>query len=193
MPDSLLPPSGVQKGDVPHAAAQDNGIRIQDVENVRDGLTEKLDEPLDGLCRYRIGPAFMLRVYPLELFEGTGLLLVPLFQSCSGDDVFDTASLPAITPAPGLVQKDVAPLTGNAVQTVHYLPVHHDASAYARADNDAEGDQRIRNMGFYGAEERFRQGKAIGVVAHDKRNTDQLLQINIQRLSIEAEGVAVLQ
>lgn len=49
---------GIKPCDIAHAAAEHNGIRIDDVNHHGNGFSEKMDQPLYGLYGGRIGARF---------------------------------------------------------------------------------------------------------------------------------------
>lgn len=82
----------------------------------------------------------------------------------------------------------MAPFAGDGIGPAHQLLAYHHAAARPGAEDSAEDDGR----GRAGAVDRFGERKTIGVVGEAHRTAYCGLQVFVERMADEADGVGVL-
>jgi hypothetical protein len=84
-------------------------------------------------------------------------------------------------------QGGVAPFAGDAVAPIEHGTIHHDATADAGAEDDAEHGSRARAR----AVGRFADGETIRIVAGADGPLQGFGKIGIERVAIQALGIGV--
>src|SRR5436190_18060464 len=105
------------------------------------------------------------------------------FERGTGYPGLDASAASAVAKLPGTLviarprQRVVPPLASDRVAPVEHLSVDDDACARPRAQDHAEHDGIARA----GAIDRLGQRKAIRIVAHPDRATEQRFEIDLER------------
>src|SRR5579862_810628 len=190
--EEMLPDLGadffpVEGVDVAHAAADDDGVRVENIDDSRDSEAEIFDEPAD--CRGGVGVARRSASDIRQPESRAGERGVAPFQRRAGEDGLHAAPLAAVARRAVFFQDIVAPLARDSVQAVQRMAVDDDAAPHARAEDDAE----YRGLAARRAERALGQREAVGVVRHGDPHTERGFQVFAERPADEADGIRVLQ
>src|ERR1019366_9291594 len=127
---------GVEQVDVPHAAADDDRVGVQDVDDGGYRLAELRAQPAErgpGRAVALAGPLYDLAHAQALAREA---LVVPL-QRRTADGSLDAAAPAAVAREVLAWNRVVAPLARDAVEAVEHAPVDDHAAAAARAEDEA--------------------------------------------------------
>ena len=160
LPRGLL----IQEGEIANSPADNDGVRVEDIDDRGDCFGESGPQALEGRPRGALssfGPPGDLGKRRL----GCGSHRVVALKRGTRNHGLDTPSPPAVTR--GLLASDriVAPLPGDPVEAVENLPINHDPAPAARAEDNPEHHPAPSCR----AERGLRQRKAVGVVRHPDR------------------------
>jgi hypothetical protein len=115
-------------------------------------------------------------------------------QGRAGQQAFVAARFAAEAEAAfAFVQVVVAPLARQAVEAIEDVAIHHQPAAHAGAQNHSKHHFGVRKLLFHHAQAGFGQGKAVGIVGHLHADAEQLFQVGLHGLAVEAAGVAVFE
>ena len=181
--------SGIELVDVRHAAAEDDHIRIENVDDHGQCAAEAIKVSVHGRTGQRIALFSQLDHVRGGVVAVAAVGPVVSEQPGAGQKRFHATVLAAVAGRAARVEYVVAPITGDVLRSFVQPALKNNAATDTGAHDHAEHDSVALTRAIDG----FGEGKAVGIVGDADLASEQALQILFDWFAVEADGVGIFQ